>query len=100
MALIDEFRLAIENDTQFRQRLSLAVTKVVVNVLSGTAPAPTPDQKALGKRFFLNPDAEVDRYLLPVAAKMAINGAAFTDDAALTTACQQIMSLNVALLIA
>jgi hypothetical protein len=94
MALIDDYKAAIENDTQFRQRLSLALTRVVLNVLAGT---PTAGQQALGKRFLLSPESEVDRYLLPVAAKLALNGGSFTSDADVNTAAQAVLAVNVTL---
>lgn len=94
MALIDEYKVAVENDTQFRQRLTMALTRIILGVLAGT---PTAPQMALAKRFFLAPGAEVDRYLLPVAAKLAINAGTFTDDAALTTAATAVLATNVQL---
>lgn len=92
MAAIDEYIAAVENDNRFRQRLMIIVTKAVMTVLGGS---PTPGQLALGKRFLLAPGTEIDRYLLPVAARLALNAGSFTDDTAITTAVNQVLTINV-----
>lgn len=92
MAAIDEYIAAVENDNRFRQRLMIIITKAVMTVLGGS---PTAGQLALGKRFLLNPGPEIDRYLLPVAARLALNAGSFTDDAAITTAVNQVLTINV-----
>jgi hypothetical protein len=97
MALIDDYKAAIENDTQFRQRLLIALTKVIINNMPPIVPTPPAANTAVAKRFLLSPESEVQRYLLPVAARMRITGAAFTDDAALELAAGQILLLNAAL---
>lgn len=97
MAFIDEYTAALENDNQFRQRVAIAISRRILNSLAGS---PNAAQQALGKRFLLNPSVECDRYLLPVAARLAMNGGSFTDDAALQTAVDQVLVINVSLGIA
>lgn len=97
MALIDDYKASIENDNQFRQRLAMALTRNVLTVMGGT---PTAAQSALAKRFLLAPTAEIDRYLVPVAARLALNGGSFTDDTALNTAVTSVLTVNVTLGIA
>lgn len=94
MPYITDYQNAIENQTQFRQRLAVAVSRIVIQTMQGT---PTLDQTALAKRFFLNPAGEVDRYILPVAAQMSISSANFGDDAALQTAVNTVLGINVTL---
>lgn len=94
MALVDEYKLALENDTQFRQRLLLAVTKVIIQAMPPTVANPPAAHQALAKRFMISPEGEVQRYLLPVAARLAINGGSFDKDADLVTAVQQVLVLN------
>jgi hypothetical protein len=101
MALIDEYRAAVENDTEFRQRVTIAVSRVVMAAMTTTntpdATTKPPAQQALAKRFLLDPGSEVSRYLLPIAARMAIVGASYTDDAAVNAAAQFVLTLNVQL---
>lgn len=97
MPFIDDYRLTLENDTQFRQRVAVAISRVIINAMPPIVASPPATHIALAKRFLLNPQSEVDRYLLPIAARMAISGASFTDDAALTTATSQVLVLNAAL---
>lgn len=96
MALDNDYIAAVDN-TPFRRRVAIAVTRTVMNVMGGT---PTVDQKNLSKRFLLAPEGEVARYVLPVAAKLNINGV--TDltaatDAQVQTAVDQVLAVNVTL---
>lgn len=97
MSYASDYQNAIQNDNQLRQRMTIAVSRIVIQTMQGT---PTPDQIALAKRFFLNPESEVDRYLLPVAAQMSLSTASFTDDTALQTAVNTVLGINVTLKIA
>jgi hypothetical protein len=99
MALIDDYRAEIENDTQFKQRLFLALSQVIINAMPPVVANPPPAHVALAKRFMLDPRGETDRYLLPVAARVRLNSGQLSDDAALITAVQQVLLLNVALAI-
>ncbi len=99
MAFIDDYNGAVQNDTQFRQRLTLALTQVIINNMPPTVPNPTAAQIAVAKRFLLDPFGETSRYLPLVAARMRLNNAALTDDTALLTAAGQVLALNVALAI-
>lgn len=94
MAYIDDYRAAVENDAQFKQRLFLAVSRQVINAMPPIVASPPASHTALAKRFLLDPRGEVDRYLLPVAARIAINGGSFTSDADLQTAVGQVLLLN------
>lgn len=94
MALIDDYHAAMDNDSQFRQRVAMAITRTVLTTLAGT---PTAPQQALGKRFLLSPQSEIDRYLIPIAARLALNGGSFTSDADINTACTSVMTANVTL---
>lgn len=97
MALIDDYRQAVENDTQFRQRLTIALANVIINNMPPAVPAPPAANVAVAKRFMLDPVSEVNRYLLPVAARVKINGGQLSDDAAIATAAAQILLLNATL---
>jgi hypothetical protein len=97
MAFIDDYKAAIENDTQFRQRLMLALSRVIINNMPPVVANPPAANSALAKRFMLNPASEVDRYLLPVAARIGINGGQLSSDADLTQAVGQVLLLNATL---
>lgn len=94
MAYLADYQNALANDTQFRQRLEIAVSRIVIQTMQAS---PTAAQQALAKRFFLSPQSEVDRYLLPVAAQMSISAANFSDDTALQTATNTVLGINVTL---
>lgn len=99
MALIDDFVAAVDNTT-FKRRVAIAVTRTVMSVMGGS---PTAPQQALAKRYMLAPEAESARYALPVAARLNINGV--TDIGAATdpqiqTAVDQVLAVNVTLGIA
>lgn len=96
MPLLDDYNAAVENP-QFRQRVAISVTRTVMNVMAGS---PTAPQQALAKRFMLAPSAEVDRYTLPVAARLFINGVtviADANDTQIQTAVNEVLAVNVAL---
>lgn len=95
MTLIADYNAAVEN-TPFRQQVAISVSRAVMNVMAGT---PTVAQQALAKRFMLSPSAEVDRYVLPVAARIFINSGSFTSDANIDTAVLQVLTVNVSLAI-
>lgn len=94
MALIDNYNAALANDNQFMQRLTIQIAVTVLSVLGGS---PTAPQQALGKRFLLAPQAEAQRYLIPVAAKIVANGGSFASDTDLATAVNQVLTINVGL---
>lgn len=95
MALIDDFNQAVEN-TPFRQRVAIAVTRRVMTVMAGS---PTAPQQALAKRFMLAPVSETERYVYPTAARLFINGVtiATATDAQVQTAVDEVLTVNVTL---
>ena len=95
MALIDDF-IAATDSLPFRQRVGLAVCRVVMEAVAGT---PTVAQLNLARQFMLSPAGEVDRYLLPIAARLVINGVSVNaaTDAQIMTATQQVLLVNVQL---
>lgn len=95
MALLDDFNASLE--AGLRQRVTVAVSRVVMEaVAAGTPPVA---QLNLGRKFMLDPSGEVERYLLPIIARLVINGVqvASATDAQVTTATQQVLSVNVQL---
>lgn len=95
MTLLDDFNQAIEN-TPFRQRVAIAVTRRVMTVMAGS---PTAPQQALAKRFMLSPGSETDRYVLPTAARLFLNSVAIgtATDAQVQTAVDEVLTVNVTL---
>lgn len=97
MAFIDDYNAAIQNDTQFRQRLTLALAQVIINNMPPVVPNPPAANSAVAKRFMLDPIGEVNRYLPVVAARIRINGGSMNNDADITTAAGQVLLLNATL---
>lgn len=96
MALKDDYNAAVENP-EFRQKVAIAVTRAIMDAVAATTPPAS--HLALAKRFLLAPAAEIERYLLPIAARIAINAGSFTSDANIQTAANQVLLVNVQLAI-
>lgn len=95
VTLQTDFNEAVEN-TPFRQKVAIAVTRTVMNVMAGT---PSAAQQALAKRFMLSPSSETDRYIYPTAARIFINGQTpgTATDTQIQTAVDQVLAVNVTL---
>jgi hypothetical protein len=92
MALIDDWNATLE--TGLRNRVAVATSRVVMEaVAAGNPPAANLN---LARQFMLNPSGEVDRYVLPIIARLIINGVALSaaTDAQLITATQQVLAVN------
>lgn len=100
MALLDDYNAIASSGLQ--PRIAVSVSRAVFTVLARTTPPPTVDEKALAKRFMLSPENEAQRYLLPVIARLLINGVTVSTatDAQLQTAVNEVLAANVTLLIA
>jgi hypothetical protein len=96
MALIDDWNASLESG--LRQRVGVAVSRAVMSVVAGS---PTVAQSNLARKFMLDPNGEVDRYLLPIIARLVINGVAIgsATDAQVTTATTEVLSVNAQLAI-
>jgi hypothetical protein len=92
MALIDDYQSVLS--TALRQRITLAVSRVVMEAVA--APTPPVSHLDLARKFMLSPEAEVERYLLPIVARLVINGITITGatDAQVVTATQQVLAVN------
>lgn len=92
MALIDEG--VATDDPVFFRKVAIAASRAVMNALA--AGSPPANQIALGKRFLLSPESETRRYLLPVAARLVINGVAVNaaTDAQINTAVSEVLTAN------
>jgi len=92
MALIDDFNASLE--TGMRHRVGLAVSRVVMEAVA--AATPPASHLNLARKFMLDPNGEVDRYLLPIIARLVINNVALTSatDAQIVTATQQVLAVN------
>lgn len=91
MALIDDYNQAVENP-QFRQRVAVAVAKAIATALDATTPPQA--HLDLARRFYLSPEAEISRYVLPVAARLIGAGGQLTNDAHITTAVNLVLLDN------
>ena len=96
MAALDDF-IAATDDTQFRQKVSMTVARVIMDAVNVATP-PT-QHLNLARKFMLSPGSEVERYLLPIAAQLIIAGVSVSaaNDAQILTAAQQVLSANVKL---
>jgi hypothetical protein len=85
--LIDDYRGAWQNDTEFRQRLTVQFAQTLTSILSGT---PTPEQSALGKAYAQSEQMVISQ-ALPFAAAFILNRADpdLSDDEQLLTAVEQ-----------
>lgn len=92
MPLLDDFNAALE--TGMRHRVGVAVARVVMEAIAaGTPPV---SHLNLGRKFMLDPQGEVDRYLLPIIARLVINNVSLSTatDAQVITATQQVLAVN------
>jgi hypothetical protein len=96
MAFIDDY-IAATDSLPFRQRVGLAVSRVVMEAVA--AQSPPPEYLNLARKFMLSPEGEVTRYLLPIAARLVINAVTVNaaTDAQILTATQQVLAVNVQL---
>jgi hypothetical protein len=95
MALIDDYQQAWQNDTEFRQRLTVQFAQTLTSILSGT---PTVEQTALGKAYAQSEQVVIAQ-ALPFASACILNRTDpdLADDAQLLTATEQTIALLVTL---
>jgi hypothetical protein len=93
VALIDDYADIWQNDTEFRQRLTVQFAQTLTSILSGT---PTVEQVNLGRLYAQSPDAAINQ-ALPFAGAFILNRSDPDpgDDAQMLTAVEQAIGMLV-----
>lgn len=92
MASLEDFNAAQE--IGLRQRVAVIVSNVVME--AAAAGSPPVSHLNLARKFMLDPQGEVERYLLPIIARLVINGVTVANatDAQIKTAANQVLAVN------
>jgi imidazolonepropionase-like amidohydrolase len=92
MPLGNDYQAMLE--AGLRNKVAIAVSQVVMTAVG--AATPPPEHLNLARKFMLSPESEVDRYLMPIVARLVINGVtiATATDAQIITATQQVLAVN------